>query len=112
LSSSENAVLGVVVAKSEPKMRAETLLRKLHFQEAISEDDLKAYLDKIGSDGSLPSGEVPSLLELIKQRIEKVSIEDIKAVSSLVCGDRPSTGNAGKIDENQAMRVIVSKLKK
>ncbi|WP_296710518.1 hypothetical protein [Rhodoblastus sp.] len=93
-------------------MRAETLLRKLHFQEALSEDVLKAYLDKIGSDGSLPSGEVPSLLELIMQRIDKVSIEDIKAVSSLVCGDRLSTGNAGKIDENHAMRVIVSKLKK
>jgi hypothetical protein len=103
---------GLFAAKSEPDMRAETLLRKLHFQNALSEDDFKAYLEKIGSDGSFPPAEIPSLLELIMQRMEKVSIEDIKAVSSLVGGDPLSTGNAGKIDENHAMRAIVSRLKK
>jgi hypothetical protein len=93
-------------------MRAETLLRKLQLQEALSEDELKAYLDKLGPDGSLPPGEIPVLLELLMQRTENLSIEDIKEVSSLIGENRPSTEKAGKIDEDQAMRAIVSKLAK
>jgi hypothetical protein len=100
------------VAKSEPKMRAETVLRKLHLQEALSENELNAYLTKIGPDGSLPPMEIPSLLELMMQRTEHISIEDIKAVSSLVGGNHPSAEKSGRIDEDHAMRGIVSRLTK
>ena len=93
-------------------MRAETLLRKLRLQEALSEDELNAYLKKIGSDGLLPPMEIPSLLELMMQRTEHLSIEDIKAVSSLLGGNRPSADKAGRIDEDHAMRGIVSRLMK
>ncbi len=75
-------------------MRAETLLRKLHFQRALSEDELSAYLKKVKSDGSLPPGEILILLELMKQRIENVSVEDFKAVSSLAGGHHPSAEKA------------------
>jgi hypothetical protein len=102
----------LVVAKLEPKMRADTLLRKLHFQEALSEEELNGYLKKIGSDGSLPPGEIPGLLELMMQRTEHLSIEDIKAASSLVSGNSPSATKAGGIDEDHAMRAIASKLAK
>lgn len=54
----------VVVAKSEPKMHAETMLRKLRLQEALSEDELNAYLKKVKSDGALPISEVLVLFEL------------------------------------------------
>ena len=91
-------------------MRAETLLRKLHLQGALCEDELKAYLNKLTSDGSLPLSEILILLELLAQRTENLSIEDIKAVSSLAGGNRPSAEKTRKIDENQAMRAIVSKL--
>lgn len=93
-------------------MRAETLLRKLHLQEALSEDELEAYLGKIGPDGSLPPMEVPNLLELMMQRTERLSIEDIKAASSLVGGNRPSADKTGRIDEDRAMRGIISRLTK
>lgn len=93
-------------------MRAETLLRKLRLQEALSEDELDAYLGKIGSDGSLPPMEVPGLLELMMQRTEHLSIDDIKAVSGLVGGNRPSAEKAGRIDEDRAMRGIISRLTK
>ncbi len=93
-------------------MRAETLLRKLRFQEAISEDELNAYLKKVKSDGSLPPDEILILLELMKQRIENVLVEDFKAVSSLAGGDRPSAEKPRKIDEQNALRTIVSKLTK
>ncbi len=93
-------------------MRAETLLRKLHFQEALSEDELNAYIKKVKSDGTLPPGELLILLELMKQRIAKVSVEDFKAVSSLAGSHRPSAEKAGKIDEQNALRAIVSKLTK
>jgi hypothetical protein len=93
-------------------MRAETLLRKLHFQEALSEDELNAYLKKVKSDGTLPPSEILILLELMKQRIENVSVEDFQAVSSLAGGNRPSAEKAGKIDEEHALRAIVSKLPK
>lgn len=93
-------------------MRAETLLRKLRLQEALSEDELDAYLRKIGSDGSLPPMEIPSLLELMMQRTDHLSIEDIKAASSLVGGIRPSADKTGRIDEDQAMRGIISRLMK
>ena len=59
------------VAKLELKMHAETLLRKLHMQKALSEDELNAYLEKVNSDGSLPTGEILTLLELMKQRIRE-----------------------------------------
>jgi hypothetical protein len=101
----------VVVAKPEPKMHAETLLRKLRLQEALSEDELNAYLKKVKSDGSLPTSEILILLELMKQRIENVSVEDITAVR-LAGGNRPSAEKAGKSDEEHALRAIVSKLKK
>jgi len=90
-------------------MRAETLLRKLRFQEALSEEELNAYLEKVGSDGTLPPDEVLNLLELMKQRTEKLSVEDIKAASRLAGGNPPSE-KAGRIDEGHAMRAIVSKL--
>ncbi len=93
-------------------MHAETLLRKLRMQEALSEDELNAYLKKVKSDGSLPISEILILLELMKQRIENVSFEDIRAVSSLAGGNRPSAEKAGKIDEELALRAIVSKLTK
>jgi hypothetical protein len=92
-------------------MHAETLLRKLRFQEALSEDELNAYLKKVKSDGSLPASEILILLELMKQRIENVSIEDITAVR-LAGGNRPSAEKAGKGNEERALRAIVSKLKK
>jgi len=91
-------------------MRAETLLRKLHFQEALSDDELNAYLEKVNSDGTLPPGEILILVELMKQRIEHVLVEDFKAVSSLA-GAR-SRAVAGKMDEQNALRAIVSKLTK
>ena len=93
-------------------MRAETLLRKLRLQEALSEDELNAYLKKLKSDGSLPPCEIPILLELMMQRTENLSIEDIKAVSGLVGGNHPSAKKAGRMDEEHAMRAIVSKLTK
>ncbi len=93
-------------------MHAQTLLRKLHFQDALSEDELNAYLEKVKSDGSLPSSEILILLELMKQRIEKVSVDDFKAVTSLAGGNRPSAEKAGKIDEQNALRAIISKLAK
>lgn len=93
-------------------MHAETMLRKLCLQEALSEDELNAYLKKVKSDGSLPTSEILILLELMTQRIEKVSVEDIRAVSSLAGGNRPSAEKAGKIDEEHALRAIVSKLTK
>ncbi len=91
-------------------MRAETLLRKLHFQEALSDDELNTYLKKVNSDGTLPPGEILILLELMKQRIEHVLVEDFKAVSSLAGGR--SRAVAGKMDEQNALRAIVSKLTK
>jgi hypothetical protein len=104
------AIVGVVVAQWEPKMRAETLLRKLHFQKALSDDELNAYLKKVKQDGTLPPGEILILLELMKQRVENVAVEDFKAVSSLAGAHRPSV--AGKMDEQNALRAIVSKLTK
>jgi hypothetical protein len=56
--------------------------------------------------------EIPSLLELMMQRTEHISIEDIKAVSSLVGGNHPSAEKSGRIDEDHAMRGIVSRLTK
>jgi len=91
-------------------MHAETLLRKLRLQEALSETELNAYLEKVMSDGSLPPNEIPNLLELLMQRTEKITVEDIKAVSSLVGGNHISAGNAGKLVEEHAIRTIVSKL--
>jgi hypothetical protein len=102
----------LLLEKSESKMRAETILRKLRLQDALSEDELQAYLIKLRPDGSLPPSEIPVLLEVMMQRTEKLSVEDIKAVSSLVGGTSPSAEKAGKIDEDQAMRAIVSKLTK
>jgi len=90
-------------------MRAETLLRKLQFQKALSEDELNAYLKKLTSDGSLPPSEILILLELMTQRIANVSVEDFKAVSSLAGGDRPT---AEKNVEGNALRAMVSKLSK
>ena len=92
-------------------MRAETLLRKLQFQKALSEDELNAYLKKLTSDGSLPRNEILVLLEVMTQRIANVSIEDFKAVSSLAGGDRP-VEKAGKTTEGNALRAIVTKLSK
>ena len=92
-------------------MHAETLLRKLHMQKALSEDELNAYLKKVNSDGSLPTGEILILLELMKQRIEKVSVEDLTAVR-LAGSNRPSAEKAGKSSEEHALRAIVSKLTK
>jgi hypothetical protein len=91
-------------------MRAETLLRKLHFQKALSDDELNAYLKKLNSDGTLPPGEILILLELMKQRVENVTVEDFKAVSSVAGDHRPSV--AGKMHEQNALRAIVSKLAK
>jgi hypothetical protein len=93
-------------------MNAETLLRKLHLQEALSEDELKAYLNKVRSDGSLPPSEIPILLELMAHRTENVLFEDIRALSSLAGGNRRSATKAAKIDEEKALRAIVSKLTK
>ena len=93
-------------------MQAETLLRKLRLQEALSEDELEAYLSKLRSDGSLPPSEIPVLLELMKQRTENLSFEDIRAASSLAEGNRLSTEKSGGPDEDQATRAIVSKLTK
>lgn len=93
-------------------MQAETLLRKLHLQKALSEDELQAYLKKMRSDGSLSPNEIPTLLELMMNRTEKISVEDIKEISALACGNRPSSEKAGRMDEDHAMRTIVSKLTK
>lgn len=93
-------------------MRAETLLRKLRFQEALSEEELNAYLKKVKSDGSLPPDEILNLLGLMEQRTENLSVEDIKAAASLAGGNYPSAEKAGRIDEQHAMRAIVSKLTK
>ena len=93
-------------------MHAETLLRKLRFQDALSEDELNAYLKKVKSDGSLPISEILILFELMKQRMENVSFEDIRAMSSLAGGTRSSAEKAGKSDEEHALRAIVSKLTK
>jgi hypothetical protein len=56
--------------------------------------------------------EIPGLLELMMQRTEHISIEDIKAVSSLVGGNEPSAEKTGRINEDHAMRGIVSRLTK
>ncbi|MDI9849678.1 hypothetical protein QM467_16645 [Rhodoblastus sp. 17X3] len=92
-------------------MQAATLLRKLRLQEALSEAELEDYLKKLRSDGSLPPDEIPKLLELMTHRTEHLSIEDIKAASSLVGGNSPATASAAGVDEC-AMRSIVSKLAK
>jgi hypothetical protein len=93
----------------EPKMRADTLLRKLQFQKALSEDELNAYLEKVEADGSLPPSEMLILLEMMTQRIANVSIEDFKAVSNLAGANCPT---GGKAVEDNAMRALVSKLVK
>lgn len=93
-------------------MRAETLLRKLEFQKALSEDELSAYLKKLTADGSLPPSEILVLLELMTQRIANVSVEDFKAASSLAGGNRPSAEKAGQTTEGNALRAMVSKLSK
>ena len=93
-------------------MHADTLLRKLHLQQALSDDELKGYLEKLGPDGSLQRSEIPALLELMMQRTEKLSIDDIKAVSSLACGDQACVEQSGNGAEDQAMRTIISKLSK
>jgi hypothetical protein len=93
-------------------MHAETLLRKLRLQEALSEDELDAYLKKVKSDGALPISEVLILFELMKQRMENVSFDDIGALSRLAGGTRSSAEKAGKSDEEHALRAIVSKLTK
>ncbi len=93
-------------------MHAETLLRKLRLQKALSEDEFEAYLKKVRPDGTLPPGEIPNLLELMKARAEHLSFEDIRAVSSLAGSNRPSAEKAGRIDEEHAMRAIISKLTK
>lgn len=90
-------------------MRVETLLRKLHLQEALSDDELNAFLEKIGPDGLFPPDEIPILLAAAMQRPERLSIEDIKAVSGLACGEAPA---AEKGKEDMALREIVSKLSK
>jgi hypothetical protein len=92
-------------------MRAETLLRKLQFQKALSEDELNSYLEKIRPDGSLPPSEILILLEVMTQRIANIAVEDFKAVSSLAGGDRPAE-KAGKTTEGNALRAIVTKLSK
>jgi len=92
-------------------MRAETLLRQLHLQTALSDDELTAYLAALRPDGSLPPDEIPILLELMTQRSEKLSFDCIRELSSLAgATDLPSNG--GKINEDHAVRSIVSKLAK
>ncbi len=91
-------------------MRAETLLRKLRLQEALSEAELTAYLGKLTPDGALPPLEALTLLEMLGQRTGNLSIEDIKAVSSLASGNPLPAEKGGGIDETQAMRAIFSKL--
>jgi hypothetical protein len=93
-------------------MNAETVLRKLHFYKALSDGELEAYLNKVRSDGSLPPSEILTLLELMTSRTESLPLECIKEVSSLAGGTRQSVEKAGKIDEERAMRAIVSKLTK
>jgi hypothetical protein len=93
-------------------MHAETLLRKLRLKEALSEDELEAYLKKLRSDGSLPPDEIPKLLELMTHRTENLLMEDIREMSSLAGGNPPSSEKAGRIDEEHAIRAIVSKLTK
>lgn len=92
-------------------MRAETLLRQLHLQMALSDQELEAYLIKLGPDGALPPSEIPILLELMTSRSEKLSFDCIRELSSLAGGKGPSA-NAGKIDENQVVRTLASKLAK
>jgi len=92
-------------------VRAETLLRQLHLQKALSDDELKACLAALRSDGSFPPGEIPVLLELMTHRSENLSFDCIRELSGLVGGNGLSA-NAGKIDEDCAMRAIVSKLAK
>ena len=92
-------------------MAAETLLRSLHLQKALSDDELATYLAALRSDGSLPPSEIPILLELMTQRSEKLSFDCIRELSSLAGGNSPPA-NAGKIDESQVMRKLVSKLAK
>jgi hypothetical protein len=92
-------------------MRAETLLRQLHLQKALSDDELTAYLAALTSDGSLPPSEIPILLELMTQRAENLSFDCIRELSSLAGGKEPSA-NAGNICEERALRSLVSKLAK
>jgi hypothetical protein len=92
-------------------MRAETLLRKLRLQEALCEDELTTYLGKLKADGSLAPTDALILLELLGQRTKRLSVEDIKAVSSLASGNCPST-NEANFDEGQVKRAIVSNLSK
>ena len=99
-------------SKPEPKMNAETVLRKLHFHKALSDDELKVYLNKVRSDGSLPPSEIPILLELMRHRTENLPFACIKELSILAGGNRHSAEKAGIIDEEQAMRAIASKLTK
>jgi hypothetical protein len=93
-------------------MRAETLLRKLRLQEALSEDELTAYLGKLEADGSLPPGEALTLLETVGQRTAKLSVDDIRAVASLAGGPGSSTDKAGTCGEDRSIRAIISKLAK
>ena len=92
-------------------MHADTLLRTLHLQKALSDDELKAYLAALRSDGSLPPSEIPILFELMTSRSENLSFDCIRELSSRVGGNDPSA-NARKIDEGQVMQAIVSKLAK
>jgi hypothetical protein len=92
-------------------MRAETLLRQLHLQKALSDDELKTYLAALASDGALPPSEIPILLGLMTQRAENLSFDCIGELSSLAGGKDPSA-NAGNISEEQALRSLVSKLAK
>jgi hypothetical protein len=92
-------------------MRAETLLRQLHLQKALSDDELTAYLAAFRADGSLPPGEIPVLLELMAQRSENLSFNCIRELSSLA-GAKDLSANAVKINEDHAIRSIVSKLAK
>ena len=92
-------------------MRAETLLRQLHLQKALSDDELTAYLAALRSDGSFPPDEIPVLLELMTHRSENLSFDCIRELSGLVGGNGLSA-DTGKIDEDCAMRAIVSKLAK
>ena len=93
-------------------MRAETLLRKLHLQKALSDDEFEAYLNTLNSDGSLPPREITILLELMMHRTENLSFDCIRDLSSFGGGNGVSAKNAGKIDEERAMRAMVSKLTK
>ncbi len=93
-------------------MNAGTLLRKFRLQEALSEDELNAWLAKLSPDGSLPSSEIPILLELMMQRTERLSVEDIRAVAGLASRNGGPVEKGGRDQAEQAMRAIVSKLTK